>query len=117
MSTKSNNTIRLENELKRLYQKRKDVYKEIDKVCKDLIPAREFKFSMTEHAILAYQEDIDFLPRYAVQWEVISTIESWLMAHPQTNPEILKGTAYKLRIKNVIYVINNYVVITVYPAD
>lgn len=104
--------------LKELYKKRREIDSEIDRVYVDLIPRIKFKFSVTDHALVEYLEDInDSIPVsniHEAKFRILSTVESFFDEHPNINLADLKGTAYKLRISGLIYVILNNKIITIY---
>lgn len=107
---------KLQTRLKELYRSRKEINEEIDKTYREILPTIPWKFGVSDHAIVEYQQDIELLPVSEVRFKILSSVETFFDEHPTIDPETLKKTIYKLLIGGMVYVINNYKVITVYPT-
>ena len=107
----------LQNQLKTLYKKRQEVNKEIDETYQELNKFVKFRFTCTDHALIKYLKDIELIPVAEARFKILSAVETFFDENPNINPETLKDTYYKIQLQGIIYVVNNYTVITVYPNE
>lgn len=94
-----------------LSKKREQINKEIDECYKEILPKTEFTFSLTDHAMVEYLKDAradeSVKNIYEAKYNILTTVENFFKEHPNINLDIFKGTVYKLRVKGIVYVIND----------
>jgi hypothetical protein len=95
----------------------KKFFQDTQKFYNKLLKNTDFKFSLTDHAVVEYQNDIEFLPPAQVKFNILYSVESYIKDHPNINVKALKDAIYKPNINGVVYVIKNNKIITVYPSD
>jgi len=116
---------KVEQKLRELEERKKNLHtEEYKKLFKDtqelytkILRNTNFRFSLTDHAVVEYQTDVEFLPPAQAKFNILYAVESYFNLHPQIDIKSLKDVIYRPNIDGIIYVIKNNKVITTYPAD
>ena len=102
----------LEETAEILVDKRKDINKSIEEIYGHIIDRKKFTFKITDHCIIQYLRRIELCPVSEARYKVLTLIENW---YDQYKPDldILNDVYVKVRFGDIVYLIQNKVIITV----
>ena len=102
----------LEETAEILVDKRKDINKSIEEIYGHIIDRKKFTFKITDHCIIQYLRRIELCPVSEARYKVLTLIENW---YDQYEPDldILNDVYVKVRFGDIVYLIQNKVIITV----
>lgn len=94
----------LDIEKKKINEKKEKIYQVINL-------KRDFKYSVTDHALIQYLRRIELIPPSEARYKILTEVESLLN---KTEIKILKGIPYKLiSPSNIIFLIRDKRIITI----
>lgn len=102
----------LEETAKILVDKRKDINKSIEEIYGHIIDRKTFTFKITDHCIIQYLRRIELCPVSEARYKVLTLIEDWYNQY-KPDLDILNDVYIKVRFGDIVYLIQNKVIITV----
>lgn len=102
----------LEETAKILVDKRKDINKSIEEIYGHIIDRKTFTFKTTDHCIIQYLRRIELCPVSEARYKVLTLIEDWYNQY-KPDLDILNDVYIKVRFGDIVYLIQNKVIITV----
>lgn len=96
-------------------ENRKRINKLLESQFVDLLEARKFNFRCSDHAIVRYQERIEFVPPSEARYIMLTDVEDEIL-NKNIKVELLKDVHYRLPVRGKFYILKNGNIVTVFTA-